>query len=238
MYEIIVLGACGKKQDLFWRTFSSKPASFFAQNVRTLHLATGVSYSQARKIIAVCTNLSSLTCWANPLTSGDEFCALLSPTLRRLSINASTVWSPTGPTRTPDLSHPLFACITHLEIVNPPNWFDWSPLLDAGTLPRLTHLAFGDLDASHIHRMIGFFGAALESEEPRLELIIAVSQNAQFLAAMEGAGLLQDRRMVCMPSYHYPFSPTVYWDAVARKECEFWRVPEARSGLLRSGEGV
>ncbi|KAJ7141098.1 hypothetical protein C8R44DRAFT_762717 [Mycena epipterygia] len=222
IYETIVLGARSEKQDLFWRTFSSRPPGFFSKNIRALHLATGVSYSQARLIISVCTNLSVLTCWANPLTSKEEFCALLSPNLRRLSVNASTLWSPTGPVTAPDLAHPLFARLTHLEIVNPPSWFDWSPLLD-GALPYLTHLAFGDLDDAHAPSMVDFCRAALASDAPRLEMLIAVSRSEHFLSALELAELKKDTRLVCLPSYHHPFSPTEFWDGVARREVYFWR---------------
>ncbi|KAJ7502512.1 hypothetical protein B0H11DRAFT_1988849 [Mycena galericulata] len=222
IYETIVLGGRSNKPDLFWRTFSSRPAAFFAKNVRALHLTTGVSYSSARKIITVCTNLSSLTCWANPLASREEFRALLSPNLRRLSISASTLWFPNGPTAL-DLTHPIFASLTHLEVVNPPSWFDWTPLL-GGALPRLTHIAFGDLDSSHTASMIPFFTAALASDEPRIEMLIAVSRSEHFLHALELAEL-KDSRFICLPSYHHPFSPTEYWDGVVRRELQFWRKP-------------
>ncbi|KAJ7678709.1 hypothetical protein B0H17DRAFT_1078132 [Mycena rosella] len=224
IYETIVLGAPSEKQNLFWRTFSSRSPFFFSKNIRALHLTTGVSYSHARQIISICTNLSSLTCWANPLTSRDEFCALLSPNLRRLSINASILWSPTGPTTAPDLTHPLFARLTHLEVVNPPTWFDWAPLLD-GALPNLTNLAFGDLDSLHASSMVDFFHAALASDAPRLQMLIAVSRDEHFLNSLQLAEI-KDTRLVCLPSYHHPFSPPEYWDAVARREIQFWQRQE------------
>ncbi|KAJ7467055.1 hypothetical protein FB451DRAFT_1178298 [Mycena latifolia] len=225
IYETIVLGAPSNKQNLFWRTFTSRPPLFFSKKIRALHLTTGVSYSQARRIISVCTNLSSLTCWANPLTSREEFCALLSPNLRHLSVNASILWSPTGPTTGPDLAHPIFERLTHLEIVNPPSWFDWAPLLD-GALPNLTHLAFGDLDAAHAPSMVDFFLAALACDVPRLEMLIVVSRSEHFLRALELAEI-KDTRILCLPSYHHPFSPTEYWDSVARREIQFWRRPDS-----------
>ncbi|KAJ6493814.1 hypothetical protein DFH09DRAFT_1450922 [Mycena vulgaris] len=224
IYETIVLGATSDKQNLFWRTFSSRSPTFFSKNIKTLHLTTGVSYGQAQRIISVCTNLSSLTCWANPLTSREEFCALLSPNLRRLSINASILWSPTGPTSAPDLTHPLFMRLTHLEVVNPPSWFDWTPLLD-GALPNLTHLAFGDLDAVHAPIMVEFFLAALACDSPRLEMLIGVSRDEHFLSALKLAEI-EDTRLVCLSSYHHPYSPTEYWDCVARREVQFWRRPD------------
>ncbi|KAF7357923.1 hypothetical protein MVEN_00838700 [Mycena venus] len=221
IYETIVLGGRCPKQDLFWRTFSSRPSDFFSKNIRNLYLASGVSHDRARSIISVCTSLSTLTCWANPLNSRKEFYALLSPSLRRLSIDASILWSPTGPNAVPDLTHPVFSRLTHLEIVNPPSWFDWSPLLD-GTLPRLTHLAFGDLDEAHAASIIPFFRDALASEDLQLKILIAVSRNERFLSALQLADIVKDMRFVCLSSYHYPLNPTEYWKAVARREAEFW----------------
>ncbi|KAJ7646566.1 hypothetical protein FB45DRAFT_998050 [Roridomyces roridus] len=235
IYEIIVLGSCcPQKLELFFRTFSSRPTAFFAKNVRVLHLTAGVSHTQARKLLAVCTNLSSLTCWANPLGSGEEFSASLavtSPNLRRLSINVASLWSPGAPG--PNFTHPFLARLTHLELVNPPTWFDWSPLLDGCSLPNLTHLAFGDLTAAHSPTMIDFFVAALASDIPRFEMLIAVSRNVVFLNALEKAELIgpdsgreSERRFVCLPCYYYPFKPSEYWKGVARREVQFWRTPE------------
>jgi hypothetical protein len=119
------------------------------------------------------------------------------------------------------LTHPVFSRITHFEIVNPPRGFAWGPLLD-GSLPHLTHLAFGDLDGAQAEDMIAFFRAALASEDPRLAMLIAVSHNEHFLYALERAEI-KDPRFVCLPSYHYPLSPTEYWDGVARRDVQFWR---------------
>ncbi|KAJ7626082.1 hypothetical protein FB45DRAFT_922904 [Roridomyces roridus] len=229
IYELIVLGASSSKPDLFWRTFSSRPASFFDKRIRTLHLGTGVSHTQARSLLAVCTNLTSLTCWSNPLPSGAKLRASLPHVLHRLSINAIALWG-TGASLGPDVSDPLFARLTHLEIVNPPSWFDWSCLLVPGALPCLTHLAFGDLSFPHASSIIPFFSAALaaskEEEEgaPRLQMLVAVSRNAQFLAALEEfEELWEDKRLVCLPSYCHPWTPGEYWDGVARGEVQFWR---------------
>jgi len=223
IYETIVLGAASHKQDLFWRTFSSRAPTFFSKNVRALHLATGAKREQALRILSVCANLSSLTCWADPLAAREEFCALLSPNLRRLSINASILWSRTGLTTFPDLTHPIFARLTHLEVVNPPSWFDWAPLLE-GTLPNLTHLAFGDLHAVHVPSMVDFFVDALACDAPRLEMLIAVSQDEHLLSALRKE--ITDARLLCRPSYHHPFGPAEYWDGVARSEVQFWRRTE------------
>ena len=69
--------------------------------------------------------------------------------------------------------------------------------------------------------MIDFFRDALASEDLRLKMLIAVSRDEHFLSAVELADL-KDTRFVCLPSYHYPFSPTEYWEGVAREEVEFW----------------
>ncbi|KAJ7646571.1 hypothetical protein FB45DRAFT_1051239 [Roridomyces roridus] len=234
IYEVIVLGACCPKLELFFRTLSSRPTTFFAKNIRVLHLAAGVSHTQARKLLTVCTNLSSLTCEANPLGSGEEFCTSLEamfPNLRRLSINVASLLSPTPLTMTgTNFIHPFLARLTHLELVNPPTWFDWISLLD-GSLPNLTHLAFGNLTAAHSPKMIDFSVAALASDVPRFQMLIAISQNEVFLNALERAGLIgpesgRDMRFVCLPCYYYPFGSSEYWEGVARREVQFWRTPE------------
>ncbi|KAJ6507393.1 hypothetical protein C8R47DRAFT_966730 [Mycena vitilis] len=220
IYETIVLTPKSPKQDLFLRTFSSRPAEFFSKNIRNLHLASGVARSDAQRVFTVCTNLESLTCWSNLLASRDQFCALLSHNLRRLSLDASILWS-TRSTLAPDLTHPVFSHITHLEVVNPPYWFDWASLLD-GSIPHLTHLALGDLTSSHADSMPGFLLDALASVDPHLEMLIAVSRDERFLSALERAEI-QDPRFACLSSYHHPHNPTEYWDGVARKEIDFWR---------------
>ncbi|KAK7001315.1 hypothetical protein R3P38DRAFT_3216885 [Favolaschia claudopus] len=213
IYETVVLG----------------PREFFSKNIRNLHLTSGVLYDRARDLISVCTSLSTLTCWANPLSSrNDSQTALQSPFLRRLSIDASILWPPrTSPVSQLDLTHPVFARLTHLEIVNPPSEFDWAPLL-SGLLSCLTHLAFGDLNAAHAATMIDFFCDALVSEEPRLQMLIAVSREEYFLSAVELSGLSQDPRFVCLPSYHHPLGPAQYWQGVAQKEIGFWSDREPR----------
>ncbi|KAJ7213079.1 hypothetical protein GGX14DRAFT_696956 [Mycena pura] len=236
MYETIVLGQPSAKQTLFWRTFAARPPAFFAKNIRALHLATGVSDPRVGALLAVCTDLAALTCWAaNPLATREALLDRLSgpgpmSPLRHLSINAATLWP-----RADNLTHRLFARLTHLELVNPPAWFDWAPLLAPGALPRLTHLALGDLDAAHAASVLdtGFFRDALASDAPgpRLEMLIAVSQNEYFLYALERErAVVEEARFVCLPSYHYPWAPTEYWDAVARKDSEvqFWRRREKR----------
>ncbi|KAF8143344.1 hypothetical protein K438DRAFT_1783845 [Mycena galopus ATCC 62051] len=230
IYETIVLGRTCEKQDLFWRTFSSRPPAFFSKAIRNLHLTSGISYNRARDIISVCPNLSTLTCWANPLSTKKELCALLSPNLQRLSIDASILWS-TSSTNIPDLTHPVFARLTHLEIVNPPSGFDWSPLLD-GSVAHLTHLAFGDLYAAHTASMISFFCDALASEDPQLKMLIAVSRDEHFLTALELADL-KDTRFMCLSSYHHPLGPTEFWEGVARKDVEFWSRPDINLGVSK-----
>ncbi|KAJ6567830.1 hypothetical protein B0H10DRAFT_2219346 [Mycena sp. CBHHK59/15] len=215
MYENIVLTAASGQQTLFWRTFSSRPPAFFAKNVRALHLTTSVSYREARRIIAVCTNLASLTCWADPLTSTDGFLALLPPTLRRLSITRPRSGPPRDPPPGP-LTPPLHA--PHAPRARQP-----AELVRLGLRPRAP--------APHAPRvrrprrctrggMIPLFRDALASEAPRLEMLIVVSRDEHFLCVLELAEM-DDARLVCLPNYHHPMSPSEYWECVARKEVQF-----------------
>ncbi|KAJ7049938.1 hypothetical protein C8F01DRAFT_1001456 [Mycena amicta] len=221
IYETIVVGAPNRTQRLFLNTVAVRPPSFFGRTVRNLHIATGLSAHHAHRLLTICTSLSSLTCWSPLLISPNELYALLDRSLylRRLSIDASLLWAPisSADAHHPSFAHPLFAKLTHLEIVNPPWWFGWSPLL---ALPRLTHLAFGDLTAEHAD-ILEFFKQALESEVPRLEMLVAVSGNERFLRRLEEEKE-KDGRFVCVQSYHSPLPPMEYWKGVTRGEVDFW----------------
>ncbi|KAJ7213044.1 hypothetical protein GGX14DRAFT_361079 [Mycena pura] len=228
IYETIVLGQPDAKQTLFWCTFAARPPAFFAKNIRALHLATGVSYPRARALLTVCTDLVALTWWVeNSFRSRAELLDILAEpgplsSLRHLSINVATLWPRAG-----NFAHPLFARLTHLELVNSPAWFDWTPLLAPNVLPCLTHLALSELGPAHAVSALdsSFFREALASDAPgpRLEMLIAVSQNEYFLCALERErAVLEDARFVCLPSYHYPWGLAEYWDAVARREVQVW----------------
>ncbi|KAJ7233929.1 hypothetical protein C8J57DRAFT_1729293 [Mycena rebaudengoi] len=216
IYEIIVLEASSPPQALFWRTVSSRPPAFFAKNVRSLHLTTGVSDRDARRIISVCTEISSLTYWAGNMPNGENLFSLLPSTLRRLSINAPTLWSPHK--SAPDLTRTIFSRLTHLEVVNPHRLFDWFPVISEA-LPSLTHLAFGDVAGTQAADMLSLFRVALACEAPRLEMLVAVSRDEYFVSEL---AKIDDERLVCLPSYHRPLTPKEYWRNVARKEIEFW----------------
>ncbi|KAJ7233941.1 hypothetical protein C8J57DRAFT_1729300 [Mycena rebaudengoi] len=179
IYEIIVLEASSPPQALSWRTVSSRPPAFFAKNVRSLQFTTGVSDRDARRII-------------------EELLSLLPSTLRRLSINAPTLWSPHK--SAPDLTHTIFSRLTHLEVVNPHRLFDWSPVI-SDALPSLMYLAFGDVAGTQAADMLGLFQVALACEAPRLEMLVAMSRNEYFVSEL---AKIDDERLVCLPSYHRP----------------------------------
>ncbi|CAK5265907.1 unnamed protein product [Mycena citricolor] len=228
IYETIVLGPKSRKQDLFWRTFSSRPPEFFAKRIRSLHASTGAPPAQVFSLFSVCQNLATFTWWDRQ-AKFDTHLALIasSSNLRRLSVDALTVVGST----VLNFRHPLFKHLTHLEIVNPPIGYDWTSLLEEGALPDLTHLAFGDLYAAHAYQepsIVPFLEAALASEEPMLKVLILVSRDEELQAALEEDGITDDKRVVCLPSYHHPLNPAEYWEGVARREVQFWETDRVR----------
>ncbi|KAF7305780.1 hypothetical protein HMN09_00731700 [Mycena chlorophos] len=212
MYETVVLGAARPwtHQKSLLDTLALRPPTFFGRTIQHLHLSTGSSDAYAQLLLlGACTNLTSLTCWSTTLHPPELHSILAqSPFLRRLSVDAALLGS---------IADPLFAKLqlTHLEIVNPPVNADWSMLL---ALPRLTHLAFGELSAAH-EGMPEFFGAALASTSPRLEMLIAISRSEAFLRCVED---LDDERFWMLESYHAPLPPTKYWEGVLRGDIDFW----------------
>jgi hypothetical protein len=118
----------------FLRTLASRPPGFFATYVKTLVLTSAVNATQATRITSICTGVVNLTC------------SVPSPTLlpcmdglkhlQRLSIIARG-----RRIAEPDFTDPLFANVTHLEIIaDGDTWTTWSPQWFS-RLPRMTHLA-------------------------------------------------------------------------------------------------
>jgi hypothetical protein len=133
--------------DQFLHTLRSRPPNFFASYVKTLVLTSVVNAKQAARIMSVCTGVVNF--------ASSVPCTTLVPTPnsfhpQRLSINLGS-----RQVADPDFSLPLFANVTHLEIVTKgTSWSGWSGFEN---LHRLTHLAvsfqgdarLGTLDVLH-----------------------------------------------------------------------------------------
>ncbi|KAF8950731.1 hypothetical protein BDZ97DRAFT_1770851 [Flammula alnicola] len=180
IYETVVLES-RLATDLFLRTLDVRPPSFFAKNIKRFYLTEVVSFYdvEAQRILAGCTGLTEVTCWVYPHSFKDNLLPQL-PThnLQRLSIPLEALWgiSPLSPQFTAS----LFPNLSHLEIVNPPGLhaalqIDWDGLI---ALPRLTHLALGELyyDKPSVNR--GKIGMWLWLRQPGGS--VASSDNARY----------------------------------------------------------
>ncbi|KAF7364565.1 Zn(2)-C6 fungal-type domain-containing protein [Mycena venus] len=132
IYERISLPPFNDRGDrilLFLRTIDSRPASFFAANVKYLYFDQTVQLPVIQRVLRVCTGVVSLGCYY-PYSS---LAPLLAPLpLERLLVSKLDL--PSTPTHAPVWT----ASLTHLGLwrVLPPD-----PSVIFGALPALTHLA-------------------------------------------------------------------------------------------------
>jgi len=122
-------------------TLENKPPSFFAQHVKALCI-TGVHPVETLRLMSMCEGVVNFACWAGTDTGESAILPALSSfrRLQRLTMNFEMVFD--GP---PNFSLPLFAEITHLEVLDLPSWWDqWTGF---ELLSNLTHLAFYSWDA-------------------------------------------------------------------------------------------
>ncbi|KAJ6487631.1 hypothetical protein C8R45DRAFT_253508 [Mycena sanguinolenta] len=113
----------------FIRTIPSRPASFFARHVKSLHIGN-LSELELLTLLSTCTGISELAWWASKVTP-DIAAAFGSIYLRRLSVDSSFSFK--------DLNFPTLAKITHLDL----NFCNYSSptLPPLGHFPVLTHLS-------------------------------------------------------------------------------------------------
>ncbi|KAG6820205.1 hypothetical protein H0H93_004055 [Arthromyces matolae] len=144
LYEIVTISN-SKICKSFLCAVESRPPSFFAATVKSLCIPGDIEAEHALRILSVCQGVINLAYWINSYhtltrTSSQSHFSVVS-TLRplRLSINTAGFFGPAMP---PDLTHPFFSQVTHLEIVDWP-WPAISTKFEL--LPSLTHLAL-DLD--------------------------------------------------------------------------------------------
>ncbi|KAL4078080.1 hypothetical protein J3A83DRAFT_1725850 [Scleroderma citrinum] len=137
----------------FLDALSYRPPEFPSLYVKSLCLQPQLPHDVCNKLLSVCTGLESLALWipSHPGTAAELITLLSSlPLLTSLSINLTAILSPRHPK--PILqNHPVFANITHLDVVN--NWALWTSSLGIESLPCVTHLAFrfwarGNVDAA------------------------------------------------------------------------------------------
>lgn len=103
IYETMVVSAPSRPaNDLFLRTFYSRPSAFFAKNVKRLCLAnltdSNGTFNQAIQIISACSDITELLCWAYPESIEDNLIQFLVPhRLQKLSVKIEALWGLSPP---------------------------------------------------------------------------------------------------------------------------------------------
>lgn len=225
LYRTIVLDYPPMTTDLFIRTIESRPASFFATHVKNLYITNFVPYEQAQRLLAVCTDLTSLACWTSaggphtnlPLIVKSDSASFHK--LRRLSISLNALAFPCLSSQESFLRQ-----LTHLEVVNPPmaSAEEWKTFL---TLPSLTHLALGNLYAPAHGDILPALDFLLE-ESTALRVLVLLSTNQPFLRLLQEDCLLQDPRVITLESFHRGMDVFEFWNSVRRHERDPWTLPE------------
>ncbi|KAJ6485535.1 hypothetical protein C8R45DRAFT_275506 [Mycena sanguinolenta] len=133
IYDTVILSdeeICHK----FMRTLDSRPAQFFAENVKSLCVPADVDALCTVRVLKACQGVVNLAIWlVQPQdTPVFPFISSLRPT--RLSVNMYGLY---GSECKPDFEHPFFSNVTHLELVD---WLAWAAYIDSLS-PHLTHLA-------------------------------------------------------------------------------------------------
>ncbi|KDR67513.1 hypothetical protein GALMADRAFT_258131 [Galerina marginata CBS 339.88] len=227
IYETVVLDLPLFTTKLFLRTFYSRPTNFFARNVKRLYMTNFLAFPEAREIVAACAGLTDLVCWADPISkSQGNFVDLLSPAcIRHLSVKIDALWgiSTSQSHFKRQFTPHLFPNLSHLEIVNPPGSYsatqvDWDGLR---ALPKLTHLAVGDLwHKTHLHFIPHFEQTLVQCEN--LKVLLLISQDDGFVDELRKSGIQQDSRVVVKTEFNSPLPLSEYWDSVRQGGPDFW----------------
>lgn len=193
---------------LFMRTLASKPAVFFATNVKSLCLSISVEPRDAERILAVCTGVRSLAFWVDYIStlSPTSMYHLISPLhLRKLSIEVqhfhALCHSTPGEFGNPSQS--WHARLTHLDIVF------WEEDDEPGVLSYLTQLkSLSRLGLWNPHGLVNedFVSHILDACE-QLEILLLVIDEDD---SGRTPPTFQDPRVVLLP---YPAQIIQDWEA-------------------------
>ncbi|KAJ7173451.1 hypothetical protein C8R46DRAFT_115202 [Mycena filopes] len=127
--------------DKFLRTLDNRSPDFFTAHVKSLCIPGDIEQPDAERVLKACQGVDNLAIWLplHPNAPLFPFVSSLRPI--RLSINVPALC---GSPCEPDLKHPFFSRVTHLELVD---WRDCASHLHIEYLSaHLTHLA---LDFDH-----------------------------------------------------------------------------------------
>jgi hypothetical protein len=139
----------------------SKPADFFANAVRHLCLESFMLEQESRQILEVCCGAINLALTATH-TMPTILPILSAMCLQRLSVFLHRLFG-----RTPDLLHPLFASLTHLDLLDNNDEGLTQILAHIPKLPVLSHLT---LDSAVPQDSV----ETLLVECPRLKLLLVL----------------------------------------------------------------
>jgi hypothetical protein len=137
----------------------SKPADFFAKAVRHLCLSSSTR-QEAKQILEVCSGVTNLGL-TYTLAKPDLLPILMNLPLQRLATCLRGMFREATIPR-----HPLFASITHLDLLDPEIGNFTELLTHIPTFPVLSHLAVGSEDVSKD------MAQTLLGECPRLALLL------------------------------------------------------------------
>ncbi|RDB15905.1 hypothetical protein Hypma_003561 [Hypsizygus marmoreus] len=185
---------------LFLRAVDSRPASFFATNVKSLCIPGDIPLKDAMRIITVCQGVVNLAYWIDHAQPPPPFSYLSSLQPERLSMNIHGLCGSTD--HIVDFHHPFFAMVTHLEIV------DWSFSLSGYEhLPCLTHLAV-DID-QYSSVLVERLQHILESC-PQLRVLLCLMSDED-MAFDAAEALSRENDADCRLLVMFDFDPISQW---------------------------
>ncbi|EIW75032.1 hypothetical protein CONPUDRAFT_85699 [Coniophora puteana RWD-64-598 SS2] len=214
--------------------------AFAASRIASLCISQRVPLSLAQHVLSLCTGTSNVALWVAPNTDAPK---VLEPLLdkmplRRMSVNLSTLLvhpgasggGGEGGTAVGDeggaevkrpyglATHPLFARLSHLDIVN--HWALWTSTLGLERLPNLTHVSFRFWARGNV-------GAALRlllGECERLEVLVLLSDKVVVPMAqkyLESEGVCDPRVVVMLYT-----SDAESWEELQRGGMGAWEKAE------------
>lgn len=205
IYNMVTLGS--DDTVLFMRTLASKPAVFFATNVKSLCLSISVEPQDAKRILAVCTGVRSLAFWVDYIstlspTSMYQFIAPLP--LRKLSIEVQHLHALCETLGEPgNVDQSWHAELKQLDVVF------WEDDDEPDILPYLTQLkSLSRLGLWNPHGLVNeSFVSRILSACKHLEILLLVIDEDDSGPAPPS---FQDPRVVFMP---YPPQIIQDWEA-------------------------
>ncbi|KAJ7123380.1 hypothetical protein C8R44DRAFT_875586 [Mycena epipterygia] len=202
--------------DIVLSAIRTKGGDFFRDSVRNLFLFSIPEYAM-KKILSVCIRVENL--WA--VAEDADVSSIMSLCLKQLYVDLFPLFSAI------QSGHPLFAEITHLELMGPDEPLDteiWCSTLSL--LPRLTHLSFNNVD---------FISVCLPLLQKCKHLSVLVSLDVRRRAIeplQDGDALTQDVRFVVIRARWFLKD----WQMGIHAGRDYWSRAESFIAKRRSGE--